>query len=295
MVKTKLNLLETLLYRSHYDDAGYMIFQNDSKFDIQGLINIGLLRPTTPSEFYRCDCFDGGGEVIWVDNPKFEKPIPSVRCGCGFYRIEPEEIQRWEIVLSALLRKIGEAMGFSAPFNEVSPRLVWQLGRRKRRDFYYIRCVDFDVRRTLRDIFLPHPTAILIVPTMADIEFIDCLPNRCFPIEEIGTLDDSLRLTIDMTSIDAELEPVEDEPKRQRRRLVKIDQLIAELKKHYQEAKDYYYVSGGEILPRPTQQELAKRIGTSQDVVSRCLKDEKGVVLRTLWENAENLGAILNS
>jgi hypothetical protein len=122
-----------------------MKFQNDSKFNIQGLTNIGLLRPATPSEFYRCDCEYGGGEVVWVNNPETEKTVPYVQCGCGFYRITLEEIQRWEIVFSELLRKIGEAMGFSPPFREVSPDLVWQLGRHKRRDFYYIRCVDFDV------------------------------------------------------------------------------------------------------------------------------------------------------
>lgn len=145
MIKTKQNLLKTILYRSHYHDAAYMKFQNDSKFNIQGLTNIGLLRPTIPSEFYRCDCEYGGGEVVWVNNPETEKTVPYVQCGCGFYRITLEEIQRWEIVFSELLRKIGEAMGFSPPFREVSPDLVWQLGRHKRRDFYYIRCVDFDV------------------------------------------------------------------------------------------------------------------------------------------------------
>jgi hypothetical protein len=108
-------------------------------------------------------------------------------------------------------------------------------------------------------------------------------------------MDEACRLSVDLTLIESELEPVSETPKRQRRRVIKIDQLVSEMKKHYQEAKDYYYASGGDILSRPTQEELAKRIGASQTIVSRCLKDKKAIILQTLWNNAENLEAILNS
>jgi hypothetical protein len=142
--------------------------------------------------------------------------------------------------------------------------------------------------------FLSRSLAILIVPTNACLNFIDCLPNHCFTVETLGMMDESFRLSIDMTSIDAELETTTSEVKHQRRRINKIDQLTTEMRKHYQAAKDYYYASGGQLLPRPTQKDLAKLIGKSQDVVSRCLHDKKATVLRMLWDNADNPEMVLN-
>jgi len=288
-----VNLLKTLLYKSHYDDSGYMVYQNHEPSNLLGLTETGFLRPTTPAEFYRCECEYGGGEVYW--SHALGQDYAHVHCGCASYRIDPQDIQRWELVFPALLRKIGEAMGFTPPFQEVIPGLAWQFGRRKRRDFYYPRRADFDMRRMLREFFSPHPTAIFIVPTTACFNFIDGLTNPCFAVESIGSMDKSFNLTIDMNPIEVELEPVvNDGDFRQRRRVEKIDRLITALKEHYQLAKDHYYSSEGDILRRPTQADLAKQINTSQDVVSRCLADRKAIVLRTLWDNAENLQAILN-
>lgn len=151
----------------------------------------------------------------------------------------------------------------------------------------------------MRDIFAPLSTTVLIVPTTADIDFIDCLTNRnlCFSVESIGTLDDSLCLNIDMTSIDTELEPVDSEPKRQHakrgNRAANIEKLIAEMTEYLRASKDHYYATKN-LLPRPNQAMLAKWVGIRQDDVSRCLNDPDATYLKLLWKNAENVSFVLD-
>jgi hypothetical protein len=123
-----------------------------------------------------------------------------------------------------------------------------------------------------------------------------CLDNHCVLVQEFITMNEEYRLTADCAKFETEWLPGKStDDSRQRRRLEKIDKLVTALKEHYLLAKAHYSATGGEILCRPTQADLAMRAGTTQDSVSRCLKDEKAVILRTLWNNAENPKAIMNS
>jgi hypothetical protein len=119
----------------------------------------------------------------------------------------------------------------------------------------------------------------------------------CFSVESIGTLDDSLCLNIDMTSIDTELEPAGSEPKRQHakrgNRAANIERLIAEMNEYLRASKDHYYANQN-LLPRPSQAMLAKWVGIRQDDVSRCLNAPDATHLKLLWKNAENVSFILD-
>lgn len=48
-----------------------------------------------------------------------------------------------------------------------------------------------------------------------------------------------------------------------------------------------------ELLPRPSQQDLAKRAGLTETDVSRCLKDPAARELRLQWETALELDKVL--
>lgn len=251
---------------------------------------------------YWCSCGPGGlSDVIWIDNKKDGTQTPIIHCEeCGIYRISPDELRVWAINLTPLVEMFGTSMGFTTPFSEAVPGLVWSFGRKKRRDFFYLRRIHTDEFQTVRSFFAQHPTAIIVVPIQSDLDRIKelGLGNFCVSLDSLGRMDEAYRVSVDMTLIEAELEPVEEEPKRQRakrgNRAANIEKLIAEMKEHYRASRDHYYATG-QLLPRPTQGELAKRIGTRQDDVSRCLADPDAVVLKLLWNQAEDIRAVLNS
>jgi hypothetical protein len=66
------------------------------------------------------------------------------------------------------------------------------------------------------------------------------------------------------------------------------------MKEHFRASKDHYYATGS-LLPRPTQAELAKRVGIRQNEVSRCLADTDATLLQVLWMQANDIKSVLNS
>jgi hypothetical protein len=81
-------------------------------------------------------------------------------------------------------------------------------------------------------------------------------------------------------------------------RTASIEKLEKELEKHLLAARDHAHSLIGrgadpELLPRPTQKELARRTGLTGSDVSRCLKDKHAKVLRILWEAAGSLDGVM--
>jgi len=77
-----------------------------------------------------------------------------------------------------------------------------------------------------------------------------------------------------------------------------IDALKKELKEHIRAAADHLRSrrdlgAGPAMLPRPTQAELARRIGSPPYTVSRCLRDPTARELQILWQTANDPQAIL--
>jgi len=242
------------------------------------------------------DCSEGSGVIRWKTSSKTGKRRAICRCRLGSCPIDKDKIRTWDIQIGTLIDRIGEAMGFTPPFKEVMPK-VYSFGRKMRREFYYIRSIPHEAERAIQAFFKRLPTAVLMIPDECFRSVFELIlpDNRVFYTAKYCSMDFDCRLSFDMQPIENDLSQSEVADKKpQTRRLEKIDRLITAMKEHFQIARDFYY-SNGTLLRRPTQADLAKRTGTSQDVVSRCLADEKAVVLRTLWNNAENLEAILNS
>jgi hypothetical protein len=81
-------------------------------------------------------------------------------------------------------------------------------------------------------------------------------------------------------------------------RAAKIDLLTNEMIAHLRAAKAHAqscmdFGKAPELLPRPSQQDVAKRTGLTPSDVSRCLRDPSARELQILWKTALNLGAIL--
>lgn len=82
-------------------------------------------------------------------------------------------------------------------------------------------------------------------------------------------------------------------------RATAIDALKKAIRAHLQSARDYAedLMKRGKppkLLPRPTQQLLARQLNLSESAVCRALRDESAVELRILWETANSLDKVLN-
>ena len=291
--------MRLLLAFARGNEHDRLTHQNHRHLNIQGLLDVGLIRPGKYERSYYCDsCFEFG-EVTWHERPDGSQRIVN-RCDCSITPLKPEQLRSWRVVTPVLIQRLGETMGFKPPFMETLPRLIWSFGRKLRREFYFVGGLTHEDEAAVTGFFLPYPTAILLAAMHSTKQTLaDLLPNHlCFSLEAVTTLDESCRLAVDMMGIDVAIVPPEVEPKRQRakrgNRAANIEKLTAEMKEHCRTSKDHYYTHG-RLLPRPTQEELAKRIGTRQDDVSRCLADPDATILQLLWKECENEKYILNT
>jgi len=290
-----LDTLKTILSCSQ-DENATLCAQWQGHFATDTLINAGYIRPGEFAGSYWCDCGDGGeSEVVWIPNRNTGTSDPLVRCeGCGLYGIEPQKLATWTVIIPSLIQRIGEAMGFQQPFAEDVSSLVWSFGRKMRREFYYVRCVAFEKKAVVKSFFVPHPTAVLIVPTNAAKEIVrEILPNNlCFSAESVASFDEEYRLSVAMPLIEAELKPIVESRKkpaaRRGNRAVNIEKLVNELKQHIIAARDHAW-EVGELLPRPFLQDLGKLAGLEKHDVSRCMRDADAGMLRLLWKVAGDI------
>jgi hypothetical protein len=92
--------------------------------------------------------------------------------------------------------------------------------------------------------------------------------------------------------------PARKPPCKRAERAGKIETLVREIAEHLRAAHDHAFTTRDtsgtpELLPRPSQQDLAKRTGLTETDVSRCLKDPAARELRLLWEAALELDKVL--
>jgi hypothetical protein len=268
--------------------------QRYGHLNIQELIDIGILRPGSFATSYDCDECCDLGEVIWHESPQNGTRRAYYRCECGLNPVEPEELLTWDIVVPILVQRIGESLGWTAPFREVVPEVVWSLGRKMRREFYYIRCSNRRDVTVIRTFFAQYPTAVLVTPTDSlQRQLKEMLPEHlCFSIETIGTMNEACRLSVDMTLIEAELEPIVEAKKkkmpRRGNRTANIEKLAHELSQHLIASRDHVWETG-DILPRPSLQDLGKMAGLEKHDVTRCMKDKDAKKLQYLWKIANDI------
>nr|BDD45923.1 hypothetical protein 3 [Pseudomonadaceae bacterium] len=81
-------------------------------------------------------------------------------------------------------------------------------------------------------------------------------------------------------------------------RAEKTERLKNEMCEHLRAARDHAFArmdqtGEPELLPRPTQKDLAERVGVSESDVSRCLNDPTAQELKLYWETALDLNQIM--
>jgi hypothetical protein len=95
-----------------------------------------------------------------------------------------------------------------------------------------------------------------------------------------------------MTSIETEVEPIvigrKKPTPRRGNRAVNIEKLSQELFQHLIAARDHVWITG-DLLPRPSLQDLGKMAGLEKHDVTRCMKDRDAIKLRYLWKVADDI------
>lgn len=262
--------------------------------DYEPMERQGILIRDTPQKTDWCDrcCCESKAEPHRSINGK----IHYWRTCCfPIKRVNPKNFRVWLVEPQPMIDLFRERVGIKGSITEVTANQIWKWGRRGQQSFVYIRHVSQDDLKSVAAVLKQFPKSLFITPRMVYLETLDiALPNRGIAWDDVSSLSENYSIQLDLEKIEAILVP--PEPVRRscaKSRLEKIDRLVTVMKDHYLLAKSHYLATKGEILRRPTQVELAERAETTPVVVTRCLRDKKAVLLKTLWENAENSAAII--
>ncbi|MGD9713103.1 MAG: hypothetical protein AB7V46_13670 [Thermomicrobiales bacterium] len=232
-----------------------------------------------------------------------------LRCPhCGPCEIPLDWLRRWHVDSVALMHMLAESLGLKQCPNEVSAGHLWRSGRIHRNGtnwslWWGIRLARQDAVEMLQTVKFS-PRTLLVVPGRR--------PRTRFPdgvvvgsLRELTTWDDDglhwdqelldelLRVEITMPSLQGKAAP-----RRRQSRASDIEALTQELKQHLRSARDYAFHTRDtqgipKLLPRPTQKELAQRLGITESRVSRSLNDTAAQQLQLLWELAEDVDRIM--
>jgi hypothetical protein len=115
-------------------------------------------------------------------------------------------------------------------------------------------------------------------------------------------------LTLDRNEIEARLQTVKPapahavrlRPRKRASRTALVELLRHEIEEHLRSARDYAHATYDRtgtplLLPRPSMEQLAKRLRVNKSTISRCLRDRAAGPLRTLWDLAADLDRLLGA
>ncbi len=274
------------------------------------LVSAGLLTEIAPARSIACP---GCPEAPFCDVICTERhtgePRALLACpNCGMTEISLDHLRRWQVERDAMVDLVRRSLNLAGQRSEIVAGRLWRLGRLNHGGTSW--SVWFGVhlfRRDAGDIVvraqLP-ARALLLVPGRQ--------PACSLPHGVVsGSLRDLTEWSDDGLQWDAErLEerlhvpnaeshsPKKPAPTRRQSRAADIDALVAELKQHLRSARDHAFHTRESrgvpaLLPRPTQKDLARRLGITESRISRSLNDERATELRLLWNLADDIDQVL--
>jgi len=269
----------------------------------------GLLHQVAPSRWGFCQtCDDASPQpVLSVDRGHGDARYYIGCPNCGSRELTPQELELWELVWDQWLLAIGQALGVRGTIRAVVPDGLWRLGWIKAHSGNWQCFVARGLHRrnvaaALREIDWPPRTLLFVPVKLPSTKF--GLPDSAvtLPLAELFDWQPP-SLVCDTSWLDASLPgtPVAPLLKRKSKRAERthdIGILTRVLIEHLRSARDHVQAAidhGREpqLLPRPTQRELARLAGFTEVRVSRCLRDAAARELRMLWEGANDLDTVL--
>lgn len=301
--------LRTLLQSVEYDSRPTFCFDQTEFWPdghVQALIVAGVFVPLGPLRSLVCrSCGEAPCQdlvPITHGNAEFVY-LPCARCGLS--RVPPERLQQWSLHLPALFDWALHDLGVLGQRDEVVPQRVWRLGKTRWDGATW----NVFFARGLRQpdawgvVDRLQARSVLLVPT--PIPGLDLQrPRHTTVIDDLLSWDgcrfkfDHEQMVVRLRDVaTASKRPVKPRPRRSSRSTA-IERLTQEMHEHLRSARDYAVTTRDrsgvpELLPRPNQQDLARRLGLSEVSVHRCLHDPRARQLRLLWDLALDAGAIL--
>lgn len=277
----------------------------------QTAVDLGILAPAPATSTLPCDGCGGDhqGEVVYLTDRHTGQAQAWLPCPeCGPSPVDLRRLRRWRIDAPALVRHTCASLALPGPATEIVAGRLWRLGTfrwgARRRSVFFGRLL---YRRDVHDILGKAgvtPRSIVFTPSQA-------VPGgtmggdspQLLPLSRLASWGAG-GVHLDREIVEAELANVASDvpqarPVRKRAsRAADIEALSAEMREHLRAARRHALATfdqSGEpqLLPRPTQEQLARRVGRSQHTVSRCLKDQTATELQFLWDLAIDLDRVL--
>lgn len=280
--------------------------------DLEHWLARDVLQPISPA---RClPCLGCGGEhreeIVFLTDPGTGSTRAYLPCSlCGPSEIAPAALRRWRVDLEGLFAAVFAGIVTPLRITALVPGRLWRVGKSR------VPAGEFSVfaarqlhrrdstetlaraRISSRAVVLalahwPVQTATIPGPLILPLTTLVAFTSGCVRFDREQVADRLAERPQDRGHIGKR-------PARKRAsRAADIAALTKEMREHLRTARDYAFSNRNrtgqpQLLPRPTQEELARRIGASQWTVSRCLNDPEARELDFLWNLAVDLERLL--
>lgn len=294
---------ETLMhsFREEQSYKGYqLVFKG---YDVNSLEKIGILERQPYVDAVNCPWC---GKSRPVRTKRRKDGTLDYYCVCKKCRptqIDPKTLLWWQIHREPFIRIFIDAVGIQGEMEELIPNNLWKLGRCGNTPFYLIRNVETGPElKVLIESLSKHPKSVLVTFLNSVGESLATFfPNPILVMNDITSFNNEGYFSFDIKTIEKYAVPETNKMKRTiaRRgsRMSNFEKLIHELEEHVISCYSYILETGrcgeADVLPPPTQKQLARMTGLSEVAVSRCLND-KGAPqdLRELYENIRTVRGV---
>ncbi len=278
--------------------------------ELERWVATGVLRAISPASSLPCLGCGGEhvGEVVFLTDPDSGNVHAYLPCPtCGPSSIPSAALRRWRVDIERLVEVIFAGVVSTLRLVPVQAGRLWRVGRMPGPGgecavFFGRNLHCADTAEILERARIP-TRAVVFAPWYIPAQSgngTNPLVLPLIPVVSSATgaihfdqqqVSDSL---LEWSEVRAD--PGKRPPRKRASRAVDIAALIKEMQQHLRAARDYAFSQGDppRLLPRPSQDELARRIGASQWTVSRCLSDPEARELHFLWELSVDLDRILD-
>lgn len=286
---------------------GEIVTWTGGSFEI--LAAIGVLREWTTATHAACTACGGEHveEVILLRYPdgtvRFFIDCPDH----GRIEIEKGRLLQWTISFDPIIESLRKGLCASGDVIEVVPSRLWSIGRStlagRSRVVWAGRGMSWPDAMSLAGKVPTGSSPVLLHFGRPPVHGLVALrPESVIDLAPVVSLVNG-ELIIDRAAIEDQLSSGHADPKtkpakRRATRATAIDALEQALIEHIISARDHAHSEdqrgrSAELLPRPSQKQLAQQLDLSRSAVSRAFNDSNAHTLRMLWALADDLERVM--
>lgn len=288
------------------DEVGSL---GQSVFDC--LINLGLLKQADTARHVTClDCTDQHvEEVLPIKSPDGCTRFFILCPKNGRIEVSRERLLQWTVDYTPLQQALKTAFSVTGDPEEVAPGGIWNLGRAalggKSRTLWMARGFAWsDSRQLKKALPVGRSPVLFFLGQPPETGLVDIPAESIIDLKSIVIIERG-ELIVDKDAVDCQLRQIDTTqtgkktpPKKRAIRAALIDAIKKELKEHLRSAHDHAHVTlekkgEAELLPPPTQKQLAKHLNVHESTISRAIKDKSDREMPILWEIANDVSQVL--